>query len=155
MSVTRFAADRMLGRTAKWLRILGYDTVFDPGMDESAVRGYLKEGRTVLTKGKRFSGLGCGKVIFLKSDLAADQIEELIRKGLIRVDGSEGFGLCSTCNVRLDKATPSEVRESVPEYVYHTHLEFRRCPSCGRVYWPGTHYRNMVSTVRKILSGVG
>lgn len=55
---------------------------------------------------------------------------------------------CLICNTPLEEITPGEAAGSVPEYVLITQGEFRRCPTCERVFWPGTH----LDDIRRVLA---
>ena len=57
------------------------------------------------------------------------------------------FSRCLACNTPLEDVTPEEVKGEVPDYIFHTHQEFSRCPSCRKVYWAGTHYGHMARVV--------
>jgi uncharacterized protein with PIN domain len=54
------------------------------------------------------------------------------------------------CNGLIEPAARDDVEPHLPSGVRHRHDSFRRCSSCGRVYWDGTHVdrlENIVSTV--------
>jgi len=146
----RFLADCMLGRLAKWLRILGYDTLYEP----TQVKGMLKPpecigDRRFLTRrrGLQKSIPGC---ICLRSDHIGDQLCQMVRQELIHPDLEKVFGRCSSCNTELVRADPGEARDYVPEYVFFRHShEFLRCPSCNRHYWQGTHKDRMRSQLEE------
>ena len=53
------------------------------------------------------------------------------------------FGRCLSCNVPLEKLTREQARPSVPFFIYQIHHDFRGCPKCHRVYWPGNHVEQM------------
>jgi uncharacterized protein with PIN domain len=50
---------------------------------------------------------------------------------------------CAVCNTTLERVSREDVASRVPPYVVRTQTDFRRCPGCGRVYWPGTHVDGM------------
>jgi hypothetical protein len=55
------------------------------------------------------------------------------------------------CNVPLAEIPPEEAAEHVPPYVARTQEEFRRCPKCGKVYWPGSHWEGIQARLREVL----
>ena len=61
------------------------------------------------------------------------------------------LGRCLRCNQPLLEIDPEEARSRVPPWVARTQQEFRCCPECGRIYWPGTH----ASRMRERLEGMG
>ncbi|NPV03287.1 MAG: hypothetical protein HPY67_00920 [Syntrophaceae bacterium] len=149
----KFLADPSLGRLAKWLRIIGCDAAYWRG---EAGRPFLlaaqREGRVVLTRRKDIIGRQHpGAVLFVESDRVEDQLVEVIGKLGLAPDPASFFTVCLECNVPLQRVRPDEIRDRVPGYVYRTQREFRLCPACGRVYWPGTHRERAVGSLRRIL----
>jgi uncharacterized protein with PIN domain len=137
----RFIADRNLGTLVKWLRILGYDTLYERGnADLDFLNKAAAEGRVALTR-KR--DLACRsqsvRFVVVKADRAREQLAEVLTALAITPNPVKRMTLCLRCNVSLD-AIPKETAEGfVPVYVYQTYGQFRACPLCGRIYWPGTH----------------
>jgi uncharacterized protein with PIN domain len=143
-----FAADTMLGRLAKWLRILGFDTrsmvLADPGVIESLISG----GFIPVTRREKFQDfIG---VVFIRSDHHFEQLMELISLVSITRDEVRLFARCTLCNAALMRVPVEAVFGAVPDYVFETATDFRRCPECGRVYWPGSHRRKMVGKLESL-----
>ncbi len=151
----KFIADAMLGRLSKWLRILGFDVLYYPDIeDRELVRLAREQERTILT---RDTGLmkrrGLPGVIFVDKDDVFDQLV-LLRERL-GFDQAALSGRCAVCNGVIDVVhNKEEVRDLVPEYIYLNLHEFMRCRDCGRVYWEGSHHRDMMDKIRGILSSV-
>lgn len=146
----RFIADRNLGTLAKWLRILGYDTLYERGnADLDFLRKAAEEGRVALTR-KR--DLACRphmvRLVVVKADHACDQLAEVVEALTIIPNPVKRMTLCLRCNAPLE-AIPKETAEGlVPVYVYQTYGQFRRCPLCGRIFWPGTHREHVEERLR-------
>jgi uncharacterized protein with PIN domain len=148
----RFIADAMLGRLAKWLRILGLDVLYCADMEDGQViRIALEQRRIILT---RDSGLvknrGAKDAILITSDNVRDQLREL--RDRLPLGEAKHLGRCAVCNgilSRVDKK--DEVREAVPDYIYHSVDNFLRCGGCGRVYWPGSHRKEFRKKIGEIL----
>jgi len=132
----RFLCDQNLGRLAKWLRMLGFDTECMKRWDPERVERAFMEGRTVLTRKSRLKG--CPGLIFIPHDHLADQMR-LVEKALEIDRHACPFSRCIVCNVPLAGVSREEVKGRVPEYVYATQESFSFCPSCRRIYWKGTH----------------
>jgi uncharacterized protein with PIN domain len=149
----KFLADSSLGRLSKWLRILGYDTVYWRGeADRSFLRQAEREGRAVLTRRKDvLARKHPGIVLFVENDRVEDQVVEVLGKLGLKPEPENLFTLCLRCNESLKEAKPEEVRSLVPDYVFRTQSEFRVCPKCRGVYWPGTHRERALSTLMRIL----
>jgi hypothetical protein len=149
----KFLADSSLGRLSKWLRILGYDTVYWRGeADRSFLRKAEREGRAVLTRRKDvLARQHPGLVLFVENDRVEVQIEEVLEKLDLRPEPKNLFTLCLRCNESLKEAKPEDVRPLVPDHVFRTQSEFRVCPGCGGVFWPGTHRERALAVLQRVL----
>lgn len=137
----RFLADSMLGRLAKWLRILGYDTRYRRVHTGDPVRAAEGEGRLLTRREELKNRPG---VVFIRSDHVGEQLRQLTEEGWIRPDPERAFRRCPVCNSPLEGADPESARDRVPDYVFHRHAPgLRRCPVCGRHFWPGSHRERM------------
>lgn len=146
----RFLCDQNLGRLARWLRILGFDTEYMRRDSEAEVMEALREGRTVLTRRSTMAGRPSVHVIV--HDRVEDQLMEL--GGVMDLSqGGPAFSRCSLCNATLEQVGRDDVKGSVPDYVHATLDTFARCTSCGHVYWKGTHYARVCDRIKDILKG--
>lgn len=152
----RFVCDVMLGRLARWLRFLGYDTIYrNDASDEYLVDYAGREGRILLTRDRGMSS-SSGKVTILR--VRSHSLEEQLREIGVKLDLTSPPGLfhrCSLCNTLLSEVTGSRLEGRVPEYVRSRHESFFSCPTCGRVYWPGSHRRGMLQTLQALLEPPG
>lgn len=153
-SPPRFLLDEMLGRLARWLRVLGYDADWAGGRpDDELLAAAEAEGRLLLTRDTRLlerRAIRRGRVRahFVRHDHLEDQLGQLREElGLAPV----GPPRCLVCNSPLAPVSAEEARPYVPPYVAATQTSFRYCPYCRRVMWPGTHWEEM----RKLLRDVG
>ena len=133
----KFAADRMLGRLARWLRLLGADTLFDPLLGgDKLLRRARAEARITLTRDKRLRT--ASDALYLEGNLFRDQLREVLAR--FPFDPRPGaFTRCSHCNEPLAEAGRDTVVRRVPPFVYASQERFARCARCGRVYWGATH----------------
>jgi uncharacterized protein with PIN domain len=140
---TRFVADAMLGKLAKWLRVLGYDTHYQSHYPGNALSRLVREGRVLLSL-RPPTVENHPDALLLHSYSLTGQILEMKEKRAITADRSRCFTRCLRCNVLLRKAAFERALENVPEYVFHENPEgIRFCPSCGHYFWPGTHRARM------------
>jgi uncharacterized protein len=144
----RFLCDCNLGKLAIWLRILGYDTLCERGeADQVFLRRAGRERRIALTR-KRNLGGGPGRLIVVRNDRVEGQICEILEALTLNPDPQNRMTLCLRCNATLEEAMKEEVQGAVPAYVYQNSTNFRKCPICGRIYWPGTHVKNVEELLR-------
>ncbi|PKN64064.1 MAG: hypothetical protein CVU52_11735 [Deltaproteobacteria bacterium HGW-Deltaproteobacteria-10] len=149
---SKYLTDASLARLAKWLRLLGYDTVVFPrAAGRDLLNLAIAEKRIVLTR--RFDMLErqfSGELYFVAGIDIASQLAEVIAKFSLTVDQKKIFRLCLNCNERLFPVTKEEVYSLVPSYVFTNCSEYNKCPSCLRIYWNGTHQRNALRFLKKI-----
>jgi uncharacterized protein with PIN domain len=141
----RFAADRNLGKLAKWLRILGYDTLYDRNdADRDFLRRAGEEGRIALTRKRELAHrVHLGPLVVVKADHVEGQLSEVITALDLEPDPSRRMARCLNCNAPLEEVPKASLEGLVPIYVFGTCTQFRRCPLCKRIFWPGTHSRHV------------
>jgi len=137
----KFAADCGLGKLAKWLRLLGYDTTFYRGRaDKPFLQAAQREGRVALTRVREFAGRQFqGRLLIIKADTYEDQLREVFHALKLKADPGSFLCLCLKCNERLVKVSRREVEGLVPNYIFEHQTEFRICRICRGIFWPGTH----------------
>lgn len=153
----KFIVDCMFGKLAKWLRILGYDTLYYKGSDpKDLIKIANLEDRIIITRNKKsFPHQPKDRIIWINEDEPYDQLKELISKGVISLSGEENFSRCTICNIKLENIPKQNVKGIIPDYIFLHHSEFSHCPQCHRIYWQGTHLDNMkkrIETLRKSFS---
>ncbi len=154
----RFVTDRMLGKLSTWLRILGYDTVYAADIpikngeedEDNAIATFAaREARILLTRDKylaasaRKNGVQC---VQIKTAGVMEQLKELLRHN-IPLNLEPVPVRCSECNARIRKVEASEEnilkeKSYVPPSMIGKR-DFWVCERCGRIYWEGSHWRNM------------
>lgn len=141
----RFICDEMLGKLARWLRVLGYDTRYFKKIDDARlVRLALEEGRSILTRDRRLSQLHLAAgALLLKSDNPLEQLQQVISHFALAREAEARFTRCLACNTLLQEINREAIQDRLWPYIYQTHKEFRFCPTCNKVFWPGTHVRRM------------
>lgn len=147
----RFLADRMVGKLARWLRILGYDTVYLPQLSPAGVmREGRRQSRLILTRDTRLlRRKDAPPFVFVQSDRFREQLQQVV--DTLHLDPLRAlFTRCAECNRTLEEVAKDQVRDRVPEYVWQTQNEFRRCPGCHRVYWGATHRDHVLAELQRL-----
>jgi uncharacterized protein with PIN domain len=152
---TRFIVDHNVGKLTKWLRMMGYDSLFFNGSDDShMVAQALAEGRVILTRDteimkRRVINSGRLKAVLIESEKPEQQMRQLLDT-LDLMRQSRPFTLCLECNQALIEKSREEVKDRVPPYVYQTQNQYMECPACHRIYWRGTHWEAMMRKLDKL-----
>lgn len=149
----RFIVDTTLGKLTRWLRALGFDTTVFPGRDlHRLVQISNKEKRVILTRNRRLEAkLFLGNIVIVKENQPDLQVGAVLQALGLPADPGKFLSRCLLCNEELEVMPRGEAEGRVPEFVFHTHQIFHRCPSCQRIYWEGTHPNNMKEKIEKIL----
>lgn len=148
---TRFVADAHLGGLAHMLRMLGFDTLYDNHYHDDAIVAIAeRDGRIVLTRDRellkrRAVTHGC-YVHALKSE---QQLREVVER-LDLARSARPFTRCLHCNAPLRPVDKATVLDRLPPRVQAHYDRFSTCDVCGRVYWEGSHWRNM----KQVLDGL-
>ncbi len=143
----------MLGRLAKWLRMLGYDTFYDGHIPtEKLISISNAEGRVFLTRNTRvIVKLEASNFFLIQSEDYRQQVREVVNHFHLDISGHL-FTRCTLCNVEILPVGKEQVKNLVPQKPYEIFIEFFQCPQCKRAYWSGTHTENMAERLREILS---
>jgi len=123
-----FDVDGTLGRLAKWLRIVGFDTEYP--------RSAPSEGRYFVTTREIEGGT---RVVKITAERPLEQLKQVIEQTGVSVDSDRFFSLCLICNLPVKEVQKELVTGRVPEEIFAEKSEFHECPGCGRIYWEGSH----------------
>ncbi len=146
--IPKFAADRMLARLARWLRLLGADVICDERLDGAAMlRRARAEHRLMLTRDKRLRT--ASDVLYLEAGDFRGQLRAVLERCPFDVR-RHAFTRCSRCNLELRTVTREAVGDRVPPYVYATQNSFALCDRCGRIYWEATHPRRARDEIARL-----
>lgn len=147
----KFIVDSMLGKLAKRLRLLGYDTLYDPDINDSEILKISKaEERYIVTRDRGLAKIHKAKVFLINSTDLEKQLIEISRLAKIRLDEKVSFSRCSECNSPVRKVSKEAVKNIVPKLVYESLDKFSYCPKCRKAYWQGTHYQKLLKELRNL-----
>lgn len=152
MDNQRFVVDCMLGKLAKWLRILGFDAAYYPDIsDEELIDRSIAEKRTLLTRDRKLEHRKeIESSLLIESDNPIEQLKQVVEH--FARDGLKVnlFSRCLECNVPICNISKKEVKDKVPPYVYKTQKYFAYCPQCKRIFWRGTHISNIIKKISNL-----
>ena len=147
----RFVCDVMLGKLARYLRMLGLDAPYIS--NPAQLKSYAnKSSDTVFLTRRSLKDTKHGNKILIKSELIDEQLEEIkeVIKPLIKSD--KMMSRCIECNTPLVGVDKYEIERFVPEYVFHRYNAFSVCTACKKVYWKGSHTEHMMEWIEKFMT---
>jgi uncharacterized protein with PIN domain len=144
-SMIKFICDDNLGKLAKCLRTLGYDTLFRLTIEDGELVSLaLKENRIILSRDTKLSRFKIkDKYLLIQSEKSLEQLKQVVDHFQLRIDKNLLFSRCLVCNQPLQKVEKEKIRERLYPYVYQTQKNFVYCSVCDRTYWAGTHVERM------------
>ncbi len=143
----RFLADEMLGTLVKWLRIMGYDTLYAKDMKDGEIAALaMREGRSLLTRDKALAKAVGGSGLYVISDVIEEQVAQVAGGYGLNFDAS--YTRCALCNGALKSIPPDEARDEAPARSFGMTDRFFRCQGCSKLYWEGTHWNKIKERLR-------
>jgi hypothetical protein len=148
----KFIADVMLGRLARWMRFLGFDTLYYPDISDSRLIKIAREqDRFILTRDTRLIKIkGVKDYLLIKANDPFEQLLEVIEA--LKLKQFSPLSRCVKCNGLLKKISDKiEIQDFVPEFVSLNFNVFLKCSSCGKIYWEGTHPKKFREKLGEVL----
>lgn len=147
----KFLCDAMLGSLARWLRFFGFDAAyFEPGVEDTVLARLARiEGRWLVTRDRELAAVGPRSMLMCAEQLD-DQLVEIFSRLNLHPAPNLARSRCGECNGTLHPVQRMDVAGLIPSYVEATAPRFRRCRTCGRVYWPGSHSARIVARMHAI-----
>ncbi|MEN8176760.1 MAG: Mut7-C RNAse domain-containing protein, partial [Pseudomonadota bacterium] len=138
-----FVADVNLGRLARLLRLLGFDTLYRNDYDDAAVAAAATNGRVILTRDRRLLmrrqiDFGC----FVHADRPRLQAREVLNRFKLHAL-VQPFSRCSHCNGQVRRADKQAVLDQLQPKTRRYYQRFWQCTRCGQVYWEGSHLQGL------------
>jgi len=154
LSRPKFLLDGMLGKLARWLRIFGFDAEYRRAVsDEELIEAALREGRILLTRDidlhRRARRRGV-RSLLVEGRAEAEKLAEIAEHLNIEYEVNPRESRCPRCDAPLRPVSKEEVRGKVPPGTYKAYEDFWICQGCGKVYWRGSHWRNIEETLEEV-----
>ncbi len=153
LRLVRFVLDVHLGKLAGFLRMLGFDVLYENDYDDNVLAEISAgEHRILLTRDRgllKRSAVNYGYLV--RADNPHLQLKEVLHRFDLR-DSIDPFRRCMRCNGLLKPVSAEEVRGKVPPRVLERISEYRCCSSCRRIYWKGSHFKKMTDFIKSLLN---
>lgn len=143
----KFVADHMLGSLARWLRMMGYDTVYDRSKEDPDIAQLARtEGRFILTRDRELAKEP--GALMVSEEGLDEQLKAVAARYGLRF--TEDMIRCSTCNGELADLPKDQAKEKVPDGAFQANDKFWRCTKCEKIYWKGTHWNGIMERLRRL-----
>jgi len=150
---TRFVLDCHLGRLARYLRQLGFDTLYrNDYADDELAHTSASEHRILLTRDRSLlkrSIITHG--YFVREFNPRKQLDEVIRRFDLR-NQIIPFGRCTRCNGMVEAVNKKTIEHLLEPKTRRYFDDFWQCTGCGQVYWEGSHVKHMIKLTDEVLN---
>ncbi len=149
----KFLVDAMLGKLARWLRMLGQDVSYSVTFCDNELLDLAKvEGRVLLTKDfelyKRAIGRGL-TAFYVEGKTESSRLAEVAKRYGLKLEIDMDKSHCPACNTPLKPAQKEQIKNQLQPNTYTYYDRFWRCPNCGQVYWQGAHWKQIQNTLEQ------
>jgi uncharacterized protein with PIN domain len=149
-----FVADCHLGKLAKYLRMMGFDTLYFPSIDDDdLVSLATEEERIILSRDRELCARKKAPCLLLQPEDTVEQLKTVVAAYGLKTLNSP-FSRCLVCNAPLQSIDKKEVSGRVPSKIEKFFSDFAICPECKKIYWHGDHYKRMKRLIETVLEEV-
>lgn len=147
----KFVVDGMLGKLARWLRMMGHNVEYSNSMDDAQLLSLAKdEHRVLLTRDFELYQHAITKglyAFYVEGGTEEERLVEIARCYGVRLEIDVNVSRCPKCNTPVRQIAKEETGERVEESTYRHYDEFWECPKCRQVYWQGAHWTRIRKTL--------
>jgi uncharacterized protein len=149
----KFLADGMLGKLARWLRMLGHDVIYSVEFDDSELLELAKKDeRVLLTKDlglyKRAIGRGLD-FYYVEGKTVPERIAEVAKRYNLPLVIDMDKSRCPICNTKLTSASKEHLQSKLEKNTFTYYSKFWNCSNCGQIYWQGAHWTQINNTLNQ------
>ena len=150
----RFICDQHLGKLARLLRIMGFDTAYGTyWLEPEMARRAVNEDRIVLSRNRQLlQRKALNRALLITSDRPDDQAREVIQEFQL-ADQVRPFGRCTQCNGLVEPVAKEQILDLIPPRTRRWLDTYTRCTRCGHIYWEGTHVTALLKRLTAIQAG--
>jgi uncharacterized protein with PIN domain len=149
-------ADAMLGKIARKLRMFGFDTIYDPNIDDMDILDSSKnKGRIVLTSDrmlfKRCKKRGINTILTYKETEIENLVTIFSSLNINSINSQKVPYLCTSCNGVLNTIIDkNSIKYDIPVRLLHSNKLFYKCTNCRKIYWRGSHMEQISNLINEI-----
>ncbi len=147
----KFLADSMLGKMARWLRMIGQDVVYDVELNDNELLELAKkENRALLTKDLELYQRAIGRGIdafYVEGKTESERLAELAKRYGFALEMDMEKSNCSVCNTKLKATSKDQLSGELQKNTFTYYDKYWKCPNCGQIYWKGAHWRQISKTL--------
>jgi uncharacterized protein with PIN domain len=153
LTVLRFIADGMLGKLARWLRMLGHDVHYYRDSEDKRLLEMAKsEKRVLLTRDLELyqrAKTQAVEAVFVEAADEAGKLADLASRFGFKLEINLSISRCPKCNEMIRAVSKEDVVHQIPELTSTYYDEFWKCLGCGQVYWRGAHWKKIEKTLEE------
>jgi uncharacterized protein with PIN domain len=158
LTTLRFIVDGMLGKLARWLRILGHDVHYYSDSEDKKLLEVAKyEKRVLLTRDHELYQMaktqGAEAVLVDAPDVGG-KLADLANRFGFKLEINLSISRCPKCNEMIRAVSKEMLVNQIPELTFTYYDEFWKCPGCGQVYWRGAHWKKIKKTLEEANSNL-
>ena len=147
----KFILDVHLGRLSKYMRLCGFDTLFERDLNDRKIVGIsVSERRTILTRDR---DLLKARLVthgyWIRSKVSEEQLKEVLRRFDLKND-LRLFTRCLGCNGVMRFVPKEEIMDQLMPNTRDYYSDFKKCAGCGKIYWEGSHYERMKKFIQTV-----
>jgi uncharacterized protein with PIN domain len=153
LTVLRFIADGMLGKLARWLRMLGHDVHYYRDSEDKRLLEMAKtDKRVLLTRDLELyqrAKTQAVEAVFVEAADEAGKLADLASRFGFKLEIDLSISRCPKCNEMIRAVSKEDVVHQIPELTSTYYDEFWKCLGCGQVYWRGAHWKKIEKTLEE------
>jgi uncharacterized protein len=148
-----FLADGMLGKLARWLRMLGHDVKYSTEMSDNELLALAKEEkRVLLTRDFELYQRAVGRGIeafYVDGKTDSEKLAQLAERYNFPLEIDMNKSYCPKCGTKLNPASKKQVQGEVEKNTFLYYEKFWKCPNCQQIYWQGAHWKQITNTLKQ------
>jgi len=149
----KFLADSMLGKLARWLRMLGQDVAYNIQLKDNELLDLAKkESRVLLSKDLELYKRAIARDIdafFVEGKSESERLAEVANRYGLKLTIDMEKSHCPVCNTKLTAAPKEQLSGELKKNTFTYYEKFWKCPNCGQIYWQGAHWKQISNTLNE------